>query len=107
MFTATDCSEKVMWRHFKVYNFKPQGKTSKRGKSRVQALCAFAEPAPTGFSDAYWKFLSEMNQDEVAVAVKEDRCILEYGLGLFNKNEHVISQHQYIRQTQRAWQAGT
>ncbi|XP_048032130.1 uncharacterized protein LOC125267237 isoform X1 [Megalobrama amblycephala] len=93
--------KKVMWRHFKVCNFKPQGKNSKRGKSRVQALCAFAEPAPAGFSDAYWKFLSEMNQDEVAVAVKEDRCILEYGLRLFSKNEHVTSQHQYIRQKLR------
>ncbi len=91
-----------MWRHFQVCNFKPQGNPSKRGRTRVQALCAFAEPAPTGFSDAYWKFLSDMNQGEVAVAIKEDRCILEYGFRLFNKNEKVISQHQYIRQKLRA-----
>ncbi|XP_073694436.1 uncharacterized protein [Garra rufa] len=93
--------KRVMWRHFQVCNFKPQGKSSKRGKTRVQALCAFAEPAPTGLSDTYWKFLNEMNQDEVAVAIKEDRCILEYGFRLFNKNENVISQHQYIRQKLR------
>jgi len=90
-----------MQRHFQVCNFKPQDKTSKRGKTRVQALCAFAEPAPIGFSDAYWKFLSGMNQDEVAVAIKEDRCILEYGYRQFRKNEYVISQHQYIRQKLR------
>lgn len=66
-------------------------------------LCAF----PSGFSDAYWKFLSGMNQDEVAVAIKEDHCILEYGYRQFRKNEYVISQHQYIRQTERAWQTGT
>ncbi|KTF92489.1 hypothetical protein cypCar_00049226, partial [Cyprinus carpio] len=93
--------KRAMWRHFQVCNFKPQGKTSKRGKTRVQALCAFAEPAPSGFSDAYWKFLSGMNQDEVAVAIKEDRCILEYGYRQFRKNEYVISQHQYIRQKLR------
>lgn len=42
-----------------------------------------------------------MNQDEVAVAIKEDRCILEYGYRQFRKNEYVISQHQYIRQKLR------
>lgn len=89
--------KRVMWHHFQVCNFKSQGKTSKRGKTRVQALCAFAEPAPNGFSNAYWKFLSGMNQDEVAVAIKEDRCILEYGYVQFRKNEYIISQHQYIR----------
>lgn len=97
-----------MWHHFQVCNFKSQGKTSKRGKTRVQALCAFAEPAPNGFSNAYWKFLSGINQDEVAVAIKEDRCILEYGYVQFRKNEYIISQHQYIRKkTERAWQTGT
>lgn len=75
--------------------------TSKPGKTRVQALCAFAEPAPLGFSDAYWKFLNDMNQDKIAVAVKEDRCILEYGNRLFKKNEKVTIQHQHIRQKLR------
>ncbi|XP_067357520.1 uncharacterized protein [Channa argus] len=96
LFTKT-----VMWRHFKVCRFKPQGKPSKPGKTRVQALCAFAEPVPPGLSEAYWKFLSDMNQDKIAVAVKEDNCILQYGYRLFMKNEKVISQHQYIRQKLR------
>ncbi len=34
---------------FQTCKFKPQGKTSKPGKTRVQALCAFAEEAPAGF----------------------------------------------------------
>ncbi|XP_041841745.1 uncharacterized protein LOC121654512 isoform X2 [Melanotaenia boesemani] len=94
-------TKKVMWRHFQTCKFKPQNKLSKPGKSRVQALCAFAEPVPSGFSDAYWRFLSCMNQDKIAVAIKEDPCILEYGYRLFSKNERVISQHQYIRQKLR------
>lgn len=72
-------TKRSMWRHFGVCKFKPQGKTSKRGKTRVQALCAFAEPTPSGFSDAYWKFLTKMNQDNIAVAIKQDLCILDYG----------------------------
>ena len=42
-----------------------------------------------------------MNQDKNTGAVKQDRCILEYGNRLFNKNERVTSQHQYIRQKLR------
>nr|XP_043873420.1 uncharacterized protein LOC122762290 isoform X5 [Solea senegalensis] len=92
-------SRRAMWRHFQVCNFKPE--SSKPGKTRVLSLCAFAEPAPPGFNDAYWKFLSVMNQDRIAVAIKEARCILEYGYRLFRKNEKVVSQHQYIRQKLR------
>lgn len=96
-------TKRVMWRHFQVCKFKPQDETRDKGqgKRRVQALCAFAEPAPPGFSEAYWKFLNNMNQDKIAIAVKKDRYLLEYGYRLFKKNERVISQHQYIRQKLR------
>ena len=61
----------------------------------------FVETTPAEFSNAYWKFLSDMNQEKIAVAIKQDRCILEYGYRLFNKNVKIISQHQYIRQKLR------
>lgn len=59
-----------LWQHFLVCSFKPE--STKPGKTRVQAFCAFAEPVPPGFNDAYWKFLSIMNQDRIAVAIKEE-----------------------------------
>ncbi|XP_059215616.1 uncharacterized protein LOC131993639 [Centropristis striata] len=95
--------KRVMWRHFQFCKLNPQDKTMDKGqgKTRAQTLCAFAEPAPPGFSDAYWKFLNNMNQDKIAIAVKKDRYLLEYGYRLFKKNERVISQHQYIRQKLR------
>lgn len=68
-------------------------------------MCAFAKPAPIGFSDAEWKFLSEMNQDKVAVAIKIDSCIFEDGYRLFNKNE-IQPTPIYSPKTERAWQAG-
>ncbi|XP_039537928.1 uncharacterized protein LOC120486138 isoform X3 [Pimephales promelas] len=92
-------SRRAMWRHFKVCSFKP--KNAKPGKNRVQALCAFAEPSPSEYTDAYWKFLSVMIQDEITVAIKGDNCILNYGFRLFKKNEKIVSQHQYIRQKLR------
>lgn len=67
--------------------------------------CAFAEPSPSEYTDAYWKFLSVMSQDKIAVAIKGDNCILNYGFRLFKKNEKIVSQHQYIRQKLRTWQA--
>lgn len=50
---------------------KHEGNVSKLGRKRVQALCAFAEPAPSGFSDAFWKILSDMNQEDVVVTLKK------------------------------------
>lgn len=89
-------TKRSMWLPFKVCSFKPQSV-----KTRVQALCAFAEPAPLEFTDAYWNFLSVMNQDQIAVAIKGDHCILNYGFRLFKKSEKMISQHQYLRQKLR------
>lgn len=62
--TAIDCSQEVMWRHFQLCKFNPSGKTSKPDKTRVRALCAFAEPAPAGFCDAYWKFLNNESRHD-------------------------------------------
>lgn len=93
--------KKAMWRHFQTCKFKPQDMSSKKGKTRVQALCAFAEPVPPEFSESYWKFLSEMHQDEITLACKSDQCILEFGYRLFYKNKKVVSQLPYIRQKLR------
>ncbi|KAK0144115.1 N-lysine methyltransferase KMT5A-A [Merluccius polli] len=90
---------KALWRHFKVCKFQPE--TSKPGRKRVQALCAFAEPTPTRFPRGYWMLLKGMNQDKIAMAVKQDHFILEFGYRLFKKNGKVKSQHQYIRQRLR------
>lgn len=89
-----------MWRHFRRCKFKPLDK-SNPGKQRVQALCAFTQPAPVGFSDLYWRFLNEMIQDQVSLTIKEDKCILEFGYRLFLKNQRQQSQHPYIRQKLR------
>ena len=42
-----------------------------------------------------------MNQDNIAVAVKKNPCLLKYGYRLFKKVEKVISQHQFVRQNLR------
>ncbi|XP_070401964.1 uncharacterized protein [Nothobranchius furzeri] len=94
-------NRKQMWRHFQSCKFKPQDELSKGGKTKVQALCAFAEAVPLGFSDAYWRFLSNLIQDKITLAIKQDHCILDYGYRLFKKNEKLVNQHQYIRQKLR------
>ena len=90
---------KAMWRHFQVCKFQPE--KSKPGRKRVQALCAFAETTQTRFPSGYWTLLKGMNQDKIAMAVKQDHLILEFGYRLFKKNGKAKSQHQYIRQRLR------
>ncbi|XP_062270957.1 uncharacterized protein LOC133976775 [Scomber scombrus] len=81
---------------------KSHSESSWKSQSKSSSQSSFkTNDAPPGFSDAYWKFLNNMNQDKIAIAVKKDRFILEYGYRLFKKNERVISQHQYVRQKLR------
>ncbi|XP_040904808.1 uncharacterized protein LOC121188928 [Toxotes jaculatrix] len=93
-------TKKLLWRHMTICKFKPGG-PQKPGKTRVQALCAFAAPPPPGVRVEFWKMLSSMVQDEVYFAVKSDTCILEYGEHLYNRLGYDVGKHEYIRQKLR------
>lgn len=93
-------TKKVLWRHMMICKFKP-GVPQKPGKTRVQALCAFAVPPPPGVKEEFWKLLNNMVQDEVYFAVKSDVCILEYGEHLYNRLGYDVGKHEYIRQKLR------
>lgn len=83
-----------------ICKFKPDV-PQKPGKTRVQALCAFAVPPPPGVKVEVWKLLSNMVQDEVCSAVKSDVCIMEYGEHLYNRLGYDVGKHEYIRQKLR------
>lgn len=89
----------AMWRHMQICKFKPVN--PKPGKTRVQALCAFAEPIPDGVPEKLWKLVNSMNQDAVAHAVKSDWCIMEMGKHLYNKHGFEVDKHEFIRQKLR------
>ncbi|XP_051571748.1 uncharacterized protein LOC127451250 [Myxocyprinus asiaticus] len=67
--------KKTLWRHVKVCKFKPSDMKPKPGKTRVQALCSFAQPPPPGVTHGVWKLLNAMNQDQVASEARNDWCI--------------------------------
>lgn len=67
----------------------------------MQTLCALSEPVPDHVSETLWKILAAMNEDEVAVAVKSDKCILQLGGHLCNRMGHQSDKHEYIRQQLR------
>nr|XP_046253175.1 uncharacterized protein LOC124063495 isoform X2 [Scatophagus argus] len=92
--------KKVLWRHMKICKFKPNTPL-KPGRTRVQALCAFAAPPPSGVKEKLWKLLNNMVQDDVYFAVKSDACIMEYGEHLYNRLGFDVSKHEYIRQKLR------
>ncbi|XP_056119701.1 uncharacterized protein LOC130097073 [Rhinichthys klamathensis goyatoka] len=93
--------KKTLWRHVKVCKFKPSDVKPKPGKTRVQALCSFAQPPPPGVTHGVWKLLNAMNQDQVALEARNDWCILELGKHLYNKYGSRVKMHEYIRQKMR------
>jgi len=93
--------KKTLWRHFKICKFKPSEVKPKPGKTRVQALCSFAQPPPPGVNHGVWKLLNAMNQDQVALEARNDWCILELGKHLYNKYGSRVKMHEYIRQKMR------
>ncbi|XP_026134601.1 uncharacterized protein LOC113112899 isoform X3 [Carassius auratus] len=93
-------TKKVLWRHMMTCKFKPSV-PQKPGKTRVQALCAFAVPPPPGVKVEFWKLLNNMVQDEVYSVLKSDVCIMEYGEHLYNRLGYDVGKHEYIRQKLR------
>ncbi|KAF3835870.1 hypothetical protein F7725_028428 [Dissostichus mawsoni] len=93
-------NKKLLWRHMKICKFKPNV-PQKPGKTRVQALSAFAVPPPPGVKIEFWKLLNNMVQDDVYIAVKSDVCIMEYGEHLYHRLGYDVGKHEYIRQKLR------
>ncbi|XP_048012485.1 uncharacterized protein LOC125245782 isoform X3 [Megalobrama amblycephala] len=93
--------KKVLRRHKQSCKFKPSSVKSKPGKTSVQSLCAFAEPAPSAVSESVWKLVSNMTQDDISLEVKNDLCIMEFGKHLYNRLGADDSKHDYIRQKLR------
>jgi hypothetical protein len=85
-----------LWRHMQRCNLARKGQLTKPGRSRVQALCAYAQPVPEGVSKKLWKLISDMKQDEITQAVKSDVCIIKFGEHLCNKMGSDKTKHEYI-----------
>lgn len=92
-------TKNVLWRHMMICKFKPSV-PQKPGKSRVQALCAFAAPPAPGVKVEFWKLLNNMVQDEVYSVLKSDVCIMEYGEHFYNRLGYDVG-HEYIFQKLR------
>lgn len=87
---------KSLWRHMKRCHLSKKVKNLKPGKTRVQALCAYAQPVPDNVNARFWKMMSEMHNDEVTAVVRKGTVILKLGEQLFNKHGHDVSKHDYI-----------
>ncbi|XP_065140476.1 uncharacterized protein [Paramisgurnus dabryanus] len=92
---------KALWRHMSRCNLAKKCQVTKPGRSRVQALCAYAEPVPEGVTKKLWKLISDMKQDEVTHVVKSDACIIKFGEHLCNKMGNDKTKHEYIRTKMR------
>ncbi|XP_054867654.1 uncharacterized protein LOC129349183 isoform X1 [Amphiprion ocellaris] len=92
---------KSLWRHMSRCRLAQKCSTPKPGKSRIQSLCAFAQPVPDGVSQKVWELVSAMNQDEVTSIVRKEKSILKLAEHLFAKHGHDKTKHEHIRQKMR------
>lgn len=70
-------------------------------KSRIQSICAFAQPVPDKVSRKVWELVNLMHQDQVTQIIRGERSILRLGEDLYAKHGHDKSKHDYIRQKMR------
>lgn len=94
-------TRKVLWRHVKICNLRPKGLTAKPGKNHVQSLCAFMGPVPSDVSEGLWKLMSNMTQDEITFAAKNDKCIIQLGQHMLNRYGPYVKRHEHIWQKLR------
>ncbi|XP_055083901.1 uncharacterized protein LOC129456909 [Periophthalmus magnuspinnatus] len=92
---------KVLWQHIKICRLRPTNHSVKPGMTRVQAICAYIEPNPSHITKKLWKLLSDMTQDDITRAVKNDPSVLQLGQHFLNKCGSNIKRHAYIRQKMR------
>ncbi|XP_024121096.1 uncharacterized protein LOC112142076 isoform X1 [Oryzias melastigma] len=92
---------KSLWKHMKRCHLSKEVKGLKPGKTRVQALCAYAQPVPDNVSAQFWKMVLEMHNDEVSDIVRKEPVILKFGEHLYGKHGHDVTKHEYIRQKLR------
>ncbi|XP_020362082.1 uncharacterized protein LOC109908065 isoform X1 [Oncorhynchus kisutch] len=90
---------KFLWKHMKRCPL--SGVRLKPGKTRVQAICAHAQPVPDGISKGLWKLVNDMTQDEVVDVIKRDKCIIQFGEQHYNIMGHRRANHELIRQKMR------
>ncbi|XP_059198023.1 uncharacterized protein LOC131978403 isoform X2 [Centropristis striata] len=92
---------KSLWRHMSRCRLSRKCSTTKPGKSRIQSLCAYAQPVPDGVSRKVWELVNAMHQDEVTNIIREEKSILRLGEHLYAKHGHDKNKHEYIRQKMR------
>ncbi|KAK7877456.1 hypothetical protein WMY93_031796 [Mugilogobius chulae] len=90
-----------LWRHMKRCYLSQTVKGLKKGTSRVQALCRYAEPVPDNVNVHFWNLVQNMHEDKITSIVKKEKYILKLGEHLFNRHGHDKTKHEYIRQKMR------
>lgn len=90
-----------LWRHMSRCKLSRKCSQLKPGRSRIQALCAYAQPVPDGVNSKVWELVHAMHQDEVTHIIRQERSILKFGEHLYAKHGHDKTKHEYVRQKMR------
>ncbi|XP_056623629.1 uncharacterized protein LOC130436722 isoform X2 [Triplophysa dalaica] len=92
---------RVLWRHMRTCRLQPPSESPKRGRRRIQFMCAYKEPPPSNMSKQLWEVMSAMNSDPITDVIKHDKVIKAVGQHLLNKGGMSDKNKQYVRQKMR------
>nr|XP_029137256.1 uncharacterized protein LOC114921443 isoform X1 [Labrus bergylta] len=92
---------KALWKHAKRCVLAEKIRKTLPGKTRIQSLCAGAQPVPKEVNKKVWALVNRMTQGEIVQAIKEDIYIMKVGEKMYNRQRESASQHDNIRQTLR------
>ena len=91
---------KSMWKHAKRCTLTASIRKTLPGKTRIQTLCAGAQPVSKDVNKKVWELVNGMTQDEIAHAVKGDEYIMKVGENMYNRQRESSSLHD-VRQIMR------
>ena len=87
-----------MWKHAKRCTLASNIRKTLPGKTRIQTLCAGAQPVSKDVNKKVWELVNGMTQDEIAHAVKGDKYIMKVGEKMYNRQRETSSLHDNVRQ---------
>ncbi|XP_063052959.1 uncharacterized protein LOC134447434 isoform X2 [Engraulis encrasicolus] len=96
-------TKKVLWRHLKICEFRPDDFKARPGRNRVRPLCALPliKTDISHFQKDFQEVVNQMTPDQVSIEVMKDKNIMRFGHQLYRKHRSSDNKDRFIRQRMR------
>ncbi|XP_063052960.1 uncharacterized protein LOC134447436 [Engraulis encrasicolus] len=96
-------TKKVLWRHVRICEFRPDDFKARPGRNRVLSVCALPliKTDISHFQEDFQEVVKQMTPDQVSIEVMKDKNIMRFGHQLYRKLRNSDAKDEYIRQRMR------